>query len=741
MNENVVFFDRDKKRIKSIRRIITMALFVSVACVFTFIYSFLYTPEISGQKYIDRGKIQERIFYKISDQTGPLRVYGEGPRLEILSQDGEDHLVRAPFEQDNLVILTFDDGPDPVYTPLVLDVLREKDVKAIFFLIGDHMVRYPEVTRQIANDGHLIGVHTFNHVDEDSGIYKAIGKRINPVGLQLDLAQKVIIAQTGYKSNLFRIPNWGAEDTITKDTLVFAYFATEKGYNVISVTTDSRDWAEDSTNAIVANSVRLEGSQIILLHDAGGDRSATVDALPEIIDKYKAVGFTFTTNPYHMNVYGDVYEKPSIKEVLASKLIYSLMYLERNLHAFVEFAFMLAIVVAVGSISAIMSLAVYQYIRARNNKIYIKDTFAPMVSVIVPAYNEEKTIEKTLSSILKSDYPNFEIVFVNNNSNDKTLDIVSKFKNHHNIKICHEKVQGKYAAINKGVIHSKGEICIVIDADTQLLPDSIANIVKPMHDERVGAVLGFIMVGNVNNLLTKFQSIEYISSLNLERRAFDVFSSATVVPGAFGAWRKDAIIKAGWYKNDTLVEDADLAVEIQKLGYKSAYAPSAIAYTEAPETLLQLMKQRQRWTFGILQVMYKNRDMFFKNDAKALSRFIMPYIAFFQVPSLLLAPFVDILAIYLFFMHPGKVLIYLTLFLSIKVFESAVAFAMSEKRDFRLLLYVPLMRFSFQFLWYFNLYRCVYKAVRGEMLSWDKLPRVGSVRLPRFRLAYAASGN
>jgi cellulose synthase/poly-beta-1,6-N-acetylglucosamine synthase-like glycosyltransferase len=288
---------------------------------------------------------------------------------------------------------------------------------------------------------------------------------------------------------------------------------------------------------------------------------------------------------------------------------------------------------------------------------------------------------------------------------------------------------GKASALNFALAHSKYEFVVCIDADTQLKTDAIQHLMAHFIDDEIGAVAGTVKVGNETNIITIWQSIEYITAQNMDRRAFDLINSITVVPGAIGAFRKTAIFKAGNFTSDTLAEDCDLTMRILKQGYVIKNSSEAIAYTEAPETLGALLKQRFRWSFGVIQSFWKNRDALFNKKYKFFGMIGMPNILIFQIILPLFSPLADLMMIVgLFGDKPMKILVYYIAFVLIDFFVSIIAFRM-EKESLKKLIYIIPQRFIWRQLMYYVLFKSVRRAVKGEMSGWGVLKRTGNVKM------------
>jgi cellulose synthase/poly-beta-1,6-N-acetylglucosamine synthase-like glycosyltransferase len=352
------------------------------------------------------------------------------------------------------------------------------------------------------------------------------------------------------------------------------------------------------------------------------------------------------------------------------------------------------------------------------------------VSIIIPAYNEEITAIKTIQSLLKTDYPNFELIFIDDGSKDKTYEIVNAAYGHHPlVKVLTKPNGGKASALNFGITHAQHEFVVCIDADTQLNDDAVYHLMTYFTDSEIGAVAGTVKVGNETNMITRWQSIEYTTAQNMDRRAFGLVNSITVVPGAIGAFRKSAIFKAGGFTSDTLAEDCDLTMRILKQGLVIKNCAEAIAYTEAPETLNMLLKQRFRWSFGVIQSFWKNRDALFNKKYKFFGMLGMPNILIFQIILPLFSPLADLMMIFgLFGDKPGKILIYYVAFVLIDFLVAIIAFWM-EKEDYKKLVYIIPQRFIWRQLMYYVLFKSIRKALKGELSGWGVLKRTGNVSL------------
>lgn len=662
-----------------------------------------------------------------------IELNGVGPIVSLQKKNDQLFLERGRYWDESLpfckyskeVLLTFDDGPDPVFTPKILEILEKEDVPAVFFVVGEQLFRHPHLAREIVKRGHQIGNHSFSHISEEIDLYA----KQNVVDFELDFSQKIIQAQTGYKTKLFRVPYSGTEDTISLNNLVLSIMVLDRGYQILSSTTDSFDWRDTEKEKVVSNAVNLESDQVILLHDGGGNREVTVAALPEIIRRYKEAGYQFKTADAFLKDGEMALVPASFFEKAISQIVFILFWLKTNFFTLINLLFRLSIGMMMVSIIIILNLATFHITRNSKKR---KNQSQSFVSVLVPAYNEEKTIEETIESLLASDYSDFsdfEIIVINNNSTDKTVEKVRRFTNGR-VRLINEKKQGKFAALNRGIKNARGEILVMIDADTQVLPNTISELVYFFQDNQIGAVAGNIKVGNINNPLTAFQAIEYLAGLQLDRRAYGVLGAIPVVPGALGAWRKKVVMAVGGYKNDTLTEDAELTIRIQKKGYKVVFNAEAVAYTEAPQTLQAFLHQRLRWTLGTLQVLFKYKDIYFKRKFGALGMIALPYQALIQLPLMLLTPIIDLLAIiFFFFVSPEDILRYFLVFLIFNFTLISLSFLFAKEARVWLLALIPIQRFIYQGLWYYILYRSVLIALKGTFVPWLKTIHFGTVTI------------
>jgi cellulose synthase/poly-beta-1,6-N-acetylglucosamine synthase-like glycosyltransferase len=343
------------------------------------------------------------------------------------------------------------------------------------------------------------------------------------------------------------------------------------------------------------------------------------------------------------------------------------------------------------------------------------------------------------------------VIVIDDGSKDRTLEVArSAFKKESatgEVLILGKRNSGKAEALNYGIEHiGDAEIFVGIDADTIIAPDAISRLVPHFINPKVGAIAGNAKVGNRVNLWTRWQALEYITSQNFERRALDVLGAVSVVPGAIGAWRVSAVREAGGYHTDTVAEDADLTMALLRMGYRVEYEDMSLAYTEAPTNANGLMRQRFRWSFGILQAVYKHRGVFARKGV--LGWIALPNIVVFQILLPLVSPLIDIMfvvgTIWYFIQkhfHPDstdpasfhKLVLFFFAFLVIDFLASAIAFALERRRpddkeDPFLLSQVWLQRFAYRQLFSIVLFKTLKRALEGRKFAWDKLERTAAVK-------------
>ncbi|MGB9711827.1 MAG: polysaccharide deacetylase family protein [Dissulfurimicrobium sp.] len=623
------------------------------------------------------------------------------------------------------VSMTFDDGPDPEWTPKILDILKAKGVKATFFMIGSNMERYPDIVKRVLEEGHTVGIHTYTHPN----IAKVSSERAY---LEFNATQRLFEVLTGHSTVLFRPPYNADTNPHDPGELVPVKLAQKLGYITVTEDIDTEDWSRPGVKKMIeaVKRGRISGGNIILLHDAGGDRSQTVKALPEIIDYLSARGDKIVSLAEMLGVSQDqlMPTVPADQQPMTMMLSggsFRLIHVVENFF----WAFMIATTVLIILRTFIVAFFAVKN-RRRDHKVTDLLDFCPAVTVLIAAYNEEKVIGQTLNAVLNADYPGgIEVVVVDDGSSDRTFEIAARMSQRDGrIRLICQPNLGKAAALRTGLDTASNEIIIMLDADTQLEQGAIRHLVAPLRKNDVGAVSGHARVGNPYTLIAKMQSLEYSCGFNLDRRAYHELNCITVVPGAVSSFRKTAIAKAGGISTDTLAEDTDLTLSLHKSGFKICYAPSALAWTEVPLTIGAFAKQRFRWAFGTLQCLWKHRDMLFDPRYKALGFFSLPSIWFFNILLIAVGPVVDaILFFSLIFGHANGILyFYFLAFLLVDIALAAVA-CLIEREDLGQIWLVLPMRFIYRPVLSFAILKAISRAIKGVWVNWGKLERTASV--------------
>jgi cellulose synthase/poly-beta-1,6-N-acetylglucosamine synthase-like glycosyltransferase len=302
---------------------------------------------------------------------------------------------------------------------------------------------------------------------------------------------------------------------------------------------------------------------------------------------------------------------------------------------------------------------------------------------------------------------------------------------------------GKARALNQGLALAKSQIVIALDADTQFEPDTIARLVRWFaKNDRLAAVAGNAKVGNRVNLVTKWQALEYITAQNLERRALARLGAMTVVPGAVGAWRKEAISELGGYPPETLAEDQDLTIAVQSAGWEVAYDQSALAWTEAPQTFRQLARQRFRWAFGTIQCVWKHKSVMARGRPRGLAFVGLPQTILFQLLFALVSPIIDLALILNIFwtvssIHEHgytavkgdlyQVALFWGIFAAIDMTAGLIAFALERRENWRLMGWLLPQRFGYRQVMYYVVIKAAVQALRGPRVGWSSIARSGQV--------------
>jgi cellulose synthase/poly-beta-1,6-N-acetylglucosamine synthase-like glycosyltransferase/peptidoglycan/xylan/chitin deacetylase (PgdA/CDA1 family)/spore germination protein YaaH len=650
--------------------------------------------------------------------------------------------------------ITFDDGPDPTWTPKILDILKKYNVKATFFIIGEEAEDNVSVMQRVFREGHEIGNHTFPHPD-----ISEISTR--QVDLQLNLTERLFAAKLGVSPVYFRPPYSIDQEPDTNDQAApVDHIENDLGYVIVGDKIDTEDWNEHprKTPQEIVASVFAQIAQfdakpwtrgsILLMHDGGGDRSATVAALPVVIQALRDRGYELVPVSELIGKTRDQVMPPLKPNQRYQAIVDSIAFFFIGFfnHFVLDVFFvgdaLMSLRLLVIGVCAIID-------RFRKRKDFATPDYQPRVAVLIPAYNEEKVIARTVRSVLMSTYKNIRVLVIDDGSTDSTAQIVretyAKEIAEGRVDLLIKPNGGKAEALNYGLQQTEEEIYVGIDADGVIAHDAISRLVCHFANPRIGAVAGNAKVGNRVNLWTRWQALEYITSQNFERRALDLFDVVMVVPGAIGAWRTAAVKAGGAYHPDTVAEDADLTMNLLEQGYSVIYEDQALAFTEAPMNANQLARQRFRWSFGILQAVFKHKAAI--RNRRAMGLFALPNIVIFQIMLPLVSPLIDLMfvagLVHYFInkhFHPDttstadlvKLITFFGTFLAIDFAASALAFALERKHpasrgDGWLLVHIWIQRFTYRQLFSWVLLKTVKRAIDGKSFNWDKLERTATM--------------
>jgi cellulose synthase/poly-beta-1,6-N-acetylglucosamine synthase-like glycosyltransferase/spore germination protein YaaH/peptidoglycan/xylan/chitin deacetylase (PgdA/CDA1 family) len=635
------------------------------------------------------------------------------------------------------IALSFDDGPDPRFTPKILDILKQKQSPATFFVIGSAANDALGLLYREYAEGHEIGNHTYTHPRWNDTSRRQID-------VELNVTERLLNSTLGVKTLLFRPPYGIDHQPETADEVAQLPIAQSMGYLIIGARVDPHDWGEPggippAPASVIVQRVlqqaRAHVGNIVLLHDGGGDRTQTVLALPNIIDGLREAGFTIVPVAELIGQTRAQLMPPlSFRERLLARadgLIFTMYEWSRLSVAFI---FVLGIGLVSGRAIVVGLLAIIEKFRPAPPD---HPDFQPLVSVLIPAYNEESVIVYTVNSVLESDYPKLEILVVDDGSTDGTGELLdAQFGRNPAVRVIHQPNRGKSAALAHALAEVSSGIIVTIDADTAVEPDAVSKLVRHFVNPRVGAVAGNVKVGNRISWLTRWQALEYVTSQNLEKRAFDLLNCIPVVPGALSAWRAEAIHNCGGFSADTVAEDTDLTITIRRAGWKIYYDEDAIGWTDAPETAAALIRQRFRWTFGTMQALWKHRGTLGRNKYGTLGWIALPNMFLFQLLLPLFSPIIDLLFLgslllwglsQFHFTHIPQLwtaadvqrsLVFFIGFMLIDFLTCVVAFTLERREDWSLLWPLLLQRFYYRQMMYVVLFRAMMGAVQGKSVGW-----------------------
>jgi cellulose synthase/poly-beta-1,6-N-acetylglucosamine synthase-like glycosyltransferase/peptidoglycan/xylan/chitin deacetylase (PgdA/CDA1 family) len=623
--------------------------------------------------------------------------------------------------------LTFDDGPDPTWTPQILDLLAKYKVPATFFVVGSEVVKYPDIVQREVQEGFAIGNHSLTHPD----------LKPDQVAQEFVSTDHIIRAVTGIGTNLVRLPYDGyAGRTADADRNGVMVNAERLGYIVSQDEFDTNDWMYGNPARSPKTPIPLPPTTAdnltILLHDGGGNRAATVEYLERLIPWARAHGYQFYTLPQvsPQVVAGASHVTPSIWDY-ETLVMYQALWSWPSEIISALFALAVLSVIVGGCVN--MTLAIQRRIRYRRRfPSAVTCATGPPVSVAIAAYNEAKVIGRTLDALRRSRYEQIiEIIVVDDGSTDSTTEVVSQVAAlDPRIRLLRQENQGKATALNRAFYHAQSSAVITLDADTIFTPDTVGALARYFAEggaEKLGAVAGVVKVGNLRNLLTRWQALEYVTQVGVERGAQDAMGAIMVTPGACAAWNRDAVLNVGGFSHSTLAEDCDLALDLQRAGYRITQDDEAVSYTEAPETVGALKRQRFRWMYGNIQAMWKHRRMILNPRYGWLGMVTLPMGALSILAPLVFLPFVYAMAIVTYLGQGlNTVLLYVGLFMLAQAIIATVGVGLMRERP-TLLLVAPVYQLIYEPLRAYILYKSALTVLQGARTRWNKLQRTGAV--------------
>ncbi|SED21621.1 glycosyltransferase [Streptomyces sp. KS_5] len=651
-----------------------------------------------------------------SDQV-PEKILGGGPVIDTRS--GRTESLSLP---DHRLVLTFDDGPDPTWTPRVLDVLKEHDAHAVFFVTGTMASRYPDLVRRMVEEGHEIGLHTFNHPD----LSFQSKKRID---WELSQNQLAISGAAGIRTSLFRPPYSSFADAMDNKSWPVTEYIGKRGYITVVNNTDSEDWRKPGVDEIIRRATPKGGKgAIVLMHDSGGDRHQTVQALDTFLPEMKADGYEFDNLTEALGAPSAHTEVTGLDRWKGKAWIF-LVQASDNITGVLVVGLSVIGFLVISRFLLMLLLSGVHARRVRRRGFRWGPQVTEPVSVLVPAYNEAKCIENTVRSLMASEHP-IEVIVIDDGSSDGTARIVEAM-GLPNVRVVRQMNAGKPAALNRGLANARYDIIVMMDGDTVFEPATVRELVQPFGDPRVGAVAGNAKVGNRDSLIGAWQHIEYVMGFNLDRRMYDMLRCMPTIPGAVGAFRRTALERVGGMSDDTLAEDTDITMAMHRDGWRVVYAENARAWTEAPESVQQLWSQRYRWSYGTMQAIWKHRKALVeKGPSGRFGRVGLPLVSLFMVLAPLLAPLIDVFLLYGLIFGPTQKTIGAWLgVLAIQLVCAAYAFRLDKERMTHLIS-LPLQQILYRQLMYVVLLQSWITALTGGRLRWQKLRRTGVVEAP-----------
>ncbi|ONI87329.1 family 2 glycosyl transferase [Saccharothrix sp. ALI-22-I] len=567
---------------------------------------------------------------------------------------------------DGTAALVFHGGPHPRWTSRVLDKLAARDMKATFFVVGAQVNEHPELVRRMVAEGHEVGVSGFR-----SGETTRLG--------------------TAFAQNALA-------DTVNVHT------------GLSEPEPDTPDLHRYDAKQIAAD---LDPDRVIRLH-VTSTTPGVIDLLADALPDRRFT--TLTTATGRGAAMSDAWFGARVTG-------YAQSWSQRHGDVVATILGIICAVVAVFALlRTVMQLGLAHTSRRLHREIEVRP-HAPPVSVIVPAYNEAANIAAAVRSIVNSEHPaDVEVVVVDDGSTDGTAQVVEAL-NLPGVRVVSQSNLGKFAALNAGIALARHDALVLVDGDTVFEPDTVSKVVRPLGDTGVGAVSGNVKVANRGGLLGRWQHLEYCAGSNLDRQILNALECIPTIPGAIGAFRRDAVDEVGGISPDTLAEDTDLTMAITRAGWRVVYEPAARAWTEVPTSARGLYKQRYRWSYGTFQSMWKHRPAL--REEGRMGRFGLLYLLVFHVVLPVLAPALDVYVLYGAFVADAPwALVIWAAFLAVQTASAGYALRL-DGESLKPLWAFPLQQLAYRQLTYLVVVQSLVTALHGTPLKWQTARRSG----------------
>lgn len=639
-----------------------------------------------------------------------------------------EYLPPVPFQlkmiqnQDEKIVLAFEGGPDPKMTSAILDMLKVHKIRAAFFLTGKNTLQYPGLVKRIYKEGHELGILSSANGKFTDGPDKWKLERV--------LTQYLIETITGHRTHFYQLPDTVGDHVNNEAVWTLLQALQAEGYIMVDNTFNPARVMDEMNKAIILPAEEdLKYRKVLTLPGIYEEHHDYMGAFAGIMNELQRLGYQYVSLSDMLQVSRGEVMPPQIAHMrLIQTFGGSLVFL----YAFASSIFQIAGPAAI--LLGILRLFIFLLLALKHKKsqkqLTFDDTYRPSVSVLIAAYNEEVVIGNTLVHLLNSSYTDFEILVVDDGSTDDTYEFIrNTFGDEPRIKLFQQTNQGKIAALNYALEKASGEIVITVDADTLVTKDSMKYLVRHFQDSKVAAVAGNIKVTNRNRIVALFQHIEFVYSFNLERRAYSAIHANIVVPGCNGAWRKSYLMEAGKFSTDTIAEDTDVPIAFLENGYKVIYEEKALAFTEAPDTVRDLHRQRVRWYFGILQVLWKNKKLLVKARNKWVQFVTLTNSWLYGVLYQLIVPAIDIMILWQLLSGTSHRIVFLYCLLIILDLGATVFAFRLERESLRPLVWVIPMKIFYRYFMFLMIVLSLINAFKGKPLNWNKLKRLGAINV------------